>query len=40
MEFAVDAEIIVYGAANRDAHVTLQGEPVQLREDGTFTMFR
>lgn len=38
LEFAVDAEIIVYGAVNRDAHVTLQGEPVQLREDGTFAV--
>ncbi|HMP06754.1 MAG TPA: DUF4912 domain-containing protein [Lacipirellulaceae bacterium] len=37
-EFAVDAEIIVYGAASRDAHVTLQGEPVQLRPDGTFAV--
>jgi hypothetical protein len=37
-DFAVDAEIIVYGAANRDAHVTLQGEPVQLRGDGTFAV--
>ncbi|HYO24478.1 MAG TPA: DUF4912 domain-containing protein [Lacipirellulaceae bacterium] len=37
-QFAVDAEIIVYGAANRDAHVTLQGEPVQLRADGTFAV--
>jgi hypothetical protein len=37
-QFAVDAEIIVYGAANRDAHVTLQGEPVQLRSDGTFAV--
>jgi hypothetical protein len=38
LEFAVDAEIIVYGATSRDAHVTLQGEPVQLREDGTFAV--
>jgi hypothetical protein len=38
LDFAVDAEIIVYGAANRDAHVTLQGEPVQLRDDGTFAV--
>jgi hypothetical protein len=37
-QFAVDAEIIIYGAANRDAHVTLQGEPVQLRSDGTFAV--
>jgi hypothetical protein len=38
MQFAVDAEIIVYGVADREAHVTLQGEPVQLREDGTFAV--
>jgi uncharacterized protein len=38
LEFAVDAEIIIYGASSRDAHVTLQGEPVQLRSDGTFTV--
>jgi hypothetical protein len=38
LEFAVDAEIIVYGVANRDAHVTLLGEPVQLRDDGTFAV--
>ena len=38
LQFAVDAEIIVYGASDRDAHVTLQGEPVQLREDGTFAV--
>jgi uncharacterized protein len=38
LEFVVDAEIIVYGAVNRDAHVTLQGEPVQLKNDGTFAV--
>lgn len=38
LEFAVDAEIIIYGATSRDAHVTLQGEPVQLRDDGTFAV--
>ncbi len=38
MPFALDAEIIVYGAADRNAHVTLKGEPVQLREDGTFAV--
>lgn len=37
-DFAVDAEVIVYGAANRNAHVTVQGEPVQLRDDGTFAV--
>jgi hypothetical protein len=38
MPFAVDSEIVIYGAADRDAHVTLKGEPVQLREDGTFAV--
>ena len=34
----VDAELIVYGATDSEAGVTLQGEPVRLRADGTFTM--
>src|SRR4029077_5479390 len=34
LQSAVDAEIIVFGSTNRDAHVTIQGEPVQLRGDG------
>jgi len=38
LSFAVDAEIIIYGATERDAHVTLQGEPIQLRSDGTFAV--
>lgn len=38
LKFAVDAEIIIYGMASRDAHVTMQGEPVQLREDGGFAV--
>jgi len=38
MEFAVDAEVIIYGMADRNAHVTLKGEPVQLRSDGTFAV--
>ena len=38
MPFAIDAEIVVYGAADRDAHITLKGEPVQLRADGTFAV--
>lgn len=38
MPFAVDAEVIIYGAADRNAHVTLKGEPVQLRADGTFVV--
>jgi hypothetical protein len=36
--FEIDAELIVYGVTENDAHVTLQGEPVRLRPDGTFTM--
>lgn len=36
--FDVDAELIVYGTTNPDAQVTLQGDPVQLRPDGTFTV--
>jgi hypothetical protein len=36
--FQLDAELIVYGATEPDARVTLQGEPVKLRSDGTFTM--
>jgi len=36
--FQLDAELIVYGASEPRARVTLQGEPVKLRPDGTFTM--
>lgn len=36
--FKLDAELIVYGATEPNARVTLQGEPVKLRADGTFTM--
>ena len=36
--FQLDAELIVYGATEPTAKVTLQGEPVKLRRDGTFTM--
>src|SRR5262249_33578591 len=36
--FQLDAELIVYGATDPRARVTLQGEPVKLRSDGTFTM--
>jgi uncharacterized protein len=36
--FQVDAELIVYGTTEPNARVTLQGEPVQLRPDGTFTV--
>src|SRR5262249_7321385 len=36
--FQIDAELIVYGTTEPNARVTLQGEPVKLRNDGTFTM--
>lgn len=36
--FEIDAELIVYGATEPNAKVCLQGEPVQLRPDGTFTV--
>jgi len=36
--FKIDAELIVYGATEPTAKVMIQGEPVQLRPDGTFTM--
>jgi hypothetical protein len=38
LPFAVDAELIVYGVSDPNAHVTLQGEPVLLRPDGSFTV--
>ncbi|MEM9703027.1 MAG: DUF4912 domain-containing protein [Planctomycetota bacterium] len=38
MNFAVDAEIIVYGSAETHAHVTVQGEPVTVRPDGEFAV--
>lgn len=34
----VDTELIVYGATEPDAHVTVQGKQVLLRKDGTFTL--
>lgn len=34
----VDAELIIYGATEPDAAVTVQGKPLKLRKDGTFTL--
>jgi len=34
----VDCELIVYGATEPSAAVTVQGKPVNLRPDGTFTL--
>jgi uncharacterized protein len=36
--FVVDAELIVYGATEPDARVTVQGRPLTLRPDGTFSL--
>ena len=36
--FDVDAELIVHGVVNPDAHVTLKGEPIRLETDGTFSV--
>jgi hypothetical protein len=35
--FDVDTELIIYGITKPDAFVTMAGEPVKLRPDGTFT---
>ena len=34
--FEVDAQLVVYGATDPNAKVTLGGEPVQVENDGTF----
>ncbi|MDD5216532.1 MAG: DUF4912 domain-containing protein [Candidatus Omnitrophica bacterium] len=36
--FILDCELIVYGATEPDAKVTVQGKEVKLRPDGTFTL--
>lgn len=36
--FKLDAELIVYGATEPGSKVTLQGKPITLRPDGTFTV--
>jgi len=37
-EFQVDTELIIHGVTAPGAHVTLHGEPVRLRSDGTFAV--
>ena len=36
--FWLECELIIYGGTESDAMVTMQGRPVQLRPDGTFTL--
>jgi hypothetical protein len=38
LEFYVDAEMILYGRTKPDAKVTINGEPIKLRPDGSFTI--
>lgn len=38
LPFAIDAELLVFGVTDPHAHVTLQGEPVPVRPDGSFTV--
>lgn len=37
-QFDIDAEMILYGVTQIDAYVTLGGEPVKIREDGSFSV--
>lgn len=37
-EFDVDAELIVFGQTRPDAHVSLAGQPVRVRADGSFAV--
>ncbi len=36
--FEVDAHMVIQGNADPNANVTLAGEPVRLREDGSFSI--
>ena len=38
LPFEVDAELIGYGVASPQSHLTFHGKPIELREDGTFTI--
>ena len=38
LAFQLEAELIDYGTTHPDAAVSLQGEAVDLRKDGSFTM--
>lgn len=36
--FDMDIELVVYGSTVPDGYLTLNGEPIQLRDDGTFSL--
>jgi hypothetical protein len=38
LRFSVDAEMILHGTTHPDANVTLQGTPIKLRPDGSFSV--
>jgi hypothetical protein len=38
LRFSVDAELLVFGVSQPNAHVTLLGEPVPIRPDGSFSV--
>ncbi len=38
LEFSVDAEMVVFGTAASDARVTMDGEPVDVNSDGSFSI--
>jgi len=38
LPFHIDTELIVRGVTRPDAQVTLRGEPIRLRQDGTFAV--
>lgn len=37
-DFEVDAEMVIFGKAPAEARVTMSGEPIKIREDGSFTV--
>lgn len=38
LRFQIDAEMVIHGTTQADARVTLQGEPLKLRADGSFSV--
>ena len=38
MRFHVETEVIIHGVTQPDAQVTLQGAPIKLRPDGSFSV--
>ncbi|QDU88619.1 hypothetical protein Pla175_19990 [Pirellulimonas nuda] len=38
LKLALDAELIVFGSTSPNAHVTVQGEPAEIRPDGGFAV--